>query len=260
MALLTKRAFDPPAALGGLVAVELVHEGHRGHAQLRALRLRHLAQGAIERARAQEERRLQHGAVDLALEDAGAHEVEEALDEHLAHPVQAGLERRALAQARGRAVGRIEPRRDVAKLRVVPVTQDQRLRHRVAERADAELQRAAVGDRARDVEADGVFGQIDRLARRREQGEVGRRALEQEVELAFRDLGVARHERQLGIDLPDEQKIAAPARAVGEQVEREVGIAAQAEARRAARALGDELRDHVDAAVEHVAKAWCSWP
>ena len=54
----------------------------------------------------------------------------------------------------------------------------------------------------------------------------------------------------------DEQEIGAPARAQRQQIEREVGIAAQAEARLAAAlALGHELRDDVDAAVEHVAQA-----
>ena len=49
--------------------------------------------------------------------------------------------------------------------------QDQRLRDRVAERADADLQRAAVRHDARGVQAGGIFGEPDRLARRREQAE-----------------------------------------------------------------------------------------
>jgi hypothetical protein len=40
---------------------------------------------------------VQHRAVDLALEHAGAHEVEKALDEHLAYAVKTGRERRAFA-------------------------------------------------------------------------------------------------------------------------------------------------------------------
>ena len=138
---------------------------------------------------------------------------------------------------------------------VAPMPQDERLRHRVAERSDAELQGAAVGNRARHMEPGGVFGEIDRLARRREQGKLGGRPFQQQIEFAGRDLGVAGHERQLGIDLSDEQEIAIPARAAREQIEREIGVAAQAQAGLAvAHALGDELRHHVDAALDHVAQ------
>ena len=218
-------------------------------------RLRHVAQRAVERARAQEERRLQQRAVDLALEDAGAHEIEEALDQHLAHAVQALIERIAFPQPGRRAVGGIEPRRDGTEVGVGPMPQDQRMRHRVAERADAELQGAAVGDGARDVDAHGVLGELDGFARRGEQRKVGRRPLQQKVEFALGQIAVAGHERQLGIDLPDEQKVALPARARLQQIEREVRVAAQAQARLArARAPGDELRHHVHPAIEHIAQ------
>ena len=100
------------------------------------------------------------------------HQIEEALDEHLAHAMEPDLERRALAQCRRRRVRRIEPREDVAKRGIVAMPQDQRLRDRIAERSDAELQRAAVGHDARDMQAGGIFGEIDRLARRREQRKV----------------------------------------------------------------------------------------
>ena len=139
---------------------------------LAQLGLRHVAQRAVERARAQEERRLQQRAVDLALEDAGAHEIEEALDEHLAHAMQA---RRRTARSRRSPVGALSAgssrASDGAEIGIAPMPQDQRLRHRVAERADAELQRAAVGDGARDMQAGGILGELDRLARRREQRE-----------------------------------------------------------------------------------------
>ena len=72
------------------------------------------------------------------------------------------------------------------------------------------------------------------LARRGEQGKVGRRPLQQKVEFALGQIAVAGHERQLGIDLPDEQKVALPARARRQQIEREVRVAAQAQARLAA--------------------------
>jgi hypothetical protein len=57
------------------------------------------------------------------------------------------------------------------------------------------------------------------------------------------------------IDLPDEQEIALLARAAGQQIEGDIRVAAQAEAGLAASyALGDELRHHIDAAIEHVAQ------
>ena len=45
------------------------------------------------------------------------------------------------------------------------------------------------------------------------------RAFQQQVEFAGRDVGIARHERQLGIDLPDEQEIALAARAHRQQID-----------------------------------------
>ncbi len=126
-------------------------------------------------------------------------------------PCRPDGERRALAQSRRRPIGGIEPRQHAAKVGVPPVPQDERLRHRVAERSDAELQRAAIGHRARDVQAGGVFGEVDRLARRRKQRKLGWRALQHQIEFVGRDVGVARHERQLGIDLPDEQEVGLPA-------------------------------------------------
>jgi len=196
---------------------------------------------------------VQQRAVDLALEHARVQQIEKALDQHLAHAVEAELERRALAQTRGRAIAGIEPRRERAKVRVAPMPQDERVRHRVAERSDAELQGAAVGHRARHVHPGGVVGELDGLARRREQAKVRGRAFQHQVEFARGDVAVAGHERQLRIDLSDEEKVALLARAAREQIEREVGVAAEAETSlAAAHALGDELRHHVDAAVEHV--------
>ena len=173
------------------------------------LRFRHFPQRTIERARAEEERRLQQRALDLALEDAGAHEIEEALDEHLAHAVQARhrtARSRAAPPARGRP-DRAAPAmsRNSALLRW----------RRISACATASpsdpmpsCKRAAVDHGARDMQAGGVFGEIDRLPRRGEQRKVGRRSLQHQVEFAGRNVGVARHERQLGIDLPDEQEIA----------------------------------------------------
>ena len=69
-----------------------------------------------------------------------------------------------------------------------------------------------------------------------------------------RNVGVTRHERQLGIELPGEQEIALSALAAGEQIEREIRIAAQAVAGLVTGAPGDELRHHVDAPFDDIAQ------
>ncbi len=131
------------------------------------------------------------------------------------------------------------------------MAQDQRLRHRIAERADAELQGAAVGHGARDMQTNGMIGEVDRLARRGEQREVV--AFQQQAKLGSRDLRVARHVRQLGIDLPYQQELTAALAAAIQQIDRDVGIAAETEAVTAG-VGGDQLRHHVDAAVDQVAQ------
>ena len=56
----------------------------------------------------------------------------------------------------------------LAKFGAVPMAQDQALRDGVAQRADADLQRAAVGNEAGGMESGRVVGERDRFARRRE--------------------------------------------------------------------------------------------
>ena len=115
---------------------------------------------------------MQQHAVDLALEDAGVDQAEKRLEQHFADAVEAlferpGFQRRELRRpGASRFMMRVE-------LRVVAVAHDQPLRQRVADLADADLQRAAVAHQARGMKADGVFGVGDRLGRRREQRKVG---------------------------------------------------------------------------------------
>ena len=108
---------------------------------------------------------MQHDAVDLALEDAGAVQIEHALDEQFAAAVEAGVEFfRVHRGVAGRIVA--EPRQQRAERVVVALAQHQRLRHRFAQRADADLQRAAVGHDARRMQTCGIVGERHRLARR----------------------------------------------------------------------------------------------
>jgi len=139
----------------------------------------------------------------------------------------------------------------LAELGIVLVPQNERMSHGI--RPDPELQGAAISHRARDVKADRMLAQIDRLARRREQGKIGLRTFEQKRELLRRQIGVSGHERQLGIDLADQYEICFPARACCEQIERDIGIAAETQPRSAAALfLGHDLRHHIDAAREHI--------
>ena len=72
------------------------------------------------------------------------------------------------------------------KLRVVAMANDQPLRQRIADLADADLQRAAVAHQTRGVKADGVFGVGDRLRRRREQRKFGGGTVEHRAEFVRR--------------------------------------------------------------------------
>ena len=135
-------------ALCRLVAGERVGEVDAGHGDAREPIGRHLAQLAIEFLVADEEAGVQDGlvpvrALDRALEDAGAHQREEAVDQQLRAAVEADLERSELGVRRQRRAERGQQR---AELSVPGVAQDQGMRECIGERADADLQRAAVLD------------------------------------------------------------------------------------------------------------------
>ncbi len=225
-------------ALAGLVAVERVGEGDAGHGDLGQLLARHLAQLAIEGLVADEEARVQDGlaavgARDAAAQDAGAHQRQEAVDQHLRAAVEAGRERaRARASAGSGAPSLSSSARNS---RVAGVAQDQRMRQRVGERADADLQRAAVLDRAsphaapwrsRRATPAPWAARTDRSA-----GAPASSTTSNSLEL---DLGLARHVGQVGVDLDGERQ-RPPGRLrrrdVGPHVERDVGVGAEADAR-----------------------------
>ena len=130
--------------------------------------------------------------IDPPPQDAGAVQVEEAIDEHLRAGIQALLECAAAAyvQRRAEALGRVEELENVAELVVLLVPQLQPVDHRVTQLADAQLQRAAVAHQRRAVQADGVLDGAEPLVRRREQVEVVARIVEQGVK------GVGRHHRR----------------------------------------------------------------
>ena len=197
---------------------------------------------------------MQHDAVDLALEHAGVVQIQHALDEHLGAAIDAGGERLGVDGGIPRRIV-AEPRQQGAKVLVVALAQHQGLGHRFAQRADADLQRAAVRHDARRVQPGRIVAEHDRLARRREQRKVRGRPVEHEIEFFRRDRGVARHERQLRIGLAGEQKVGAAGAAQRQQIERQVGIAAETvRSRRFIGAMRHQLGDHIGAAVEDVAQ------
>ena len=72
------------------------------------------------------------------------------------------------------------------------------------------------------------------------------------IEFLRWQLGIARHIWQLTIDLADEHKIGPAGATRGEQIKRDIGIAAQAIVRLAiTHALSNQLAHHIDLAVEH---------
>ena len=142
---------------------------------------------AIERFRPQEKRAMQQHAIDLALENAGVDQAEKRLEQHFADAVEALFERSGFAAPRALVAG-ASRFMIAAKLRVVAMADDQALRQRVADLADADLQRAAVAHEARGMKADGVFGVGDRLGRRREQRKIGRGTVEHRAEFVGRQI------------------------------------------------------------------------
>ena len=130
------------AGPGGLSAVKFIGKGHRRHLDAGALLRCHLPQSSVERLRPEKERAVQHRTLDLAPEHAGLDQSEKRFEHHFADAIKTGCERRGFRHCAARR----EPRRDLAKPRVVAVTQDQALRQRVADLADADLQSAAVLD------------------------------------------------------------------------------------------------------------------
>ena len=79
--------------------------------------------------------------------------------------------------------------------------------------------------------------------------------VEEKIEFACGQVRVAGHERQFAVDLSNEEKCGFAARALREQVKRNVGVAAEAAARLAVTyALGDQLPDDIHAPVEHIAQ------
>ena len=250
--IVDEAGIDPGAALLVLFAVELIGERHRHHLDPGNLIRRHLAQRAIERFGSEKERAVQHGAVHLALEDACLDQAEKRLEQHFADAVQTFFEGAGL-QSRGWLGCRRKPLHDRMKLCIVVVTDDQTLRQRIAHLPNADLQCAAVAHEAGGVQSDGIFGVADRFGRWRKQREIGRGAVEHRAEFIGRQIAQAGHERQLGIDLADQLERCATLRAGAQDIQRRVGVAAQAVAGDAVDdAFRHQLGDDIETARQQI--------
>ena len=213
---------------------------------------RHLAQRVIERFGSEKERAVQHGAVDLALEDACLDQAKKRLEQHFADAVETFFEGSGLQSRGWLGCGR-KPLHDRMKSRIVVVTDDQTLRQRIAHLPDADLQCAAVAHETRGMQPDGIFGVADRLGRRRKQREIGRGAVEHRAEFVGRQIAQAGHERQLGIDLADQLERCATLRAGAQDIQRRVGVAAQAVAGDAVDdAFRHQLGDDIETARQQI--------
>ena len=141
---------------------------------------------------------------------------------------------------------------------VLLVPQQQRIDDGVAEFADADLQGAGIAHQAAGVQSDGVIHRGQRRVRRREQIVVVARMIQQQVEGVGADIGGAQHEGHLAMHLAEQHHRAAggaQSRDVRQQVHRDIGIAAQADFGDSAHhAPRDHVRDHVDAAMQELAR------
>ncbi|MNV31407.1 hypothetical protein D3C71_1227120 [compost metagenome] len=135
--------------------------------------------------------------------------------------------------------------------RVVGMPQHQCVADRIGQRADADLQRAAIADQRAGVQANGVVGIANRLSRQPEQVGVGRWRGDHQVEEAHVHRRRTTQVGQLRIDLGDHQGAWQAAR--DHRIQRVLGDVVVARQRQAAvvRAHRDLLHDGVRGALGH---------
>jgi hypothetical protein len=153
-------------------------------------------------------------------------------------------------------VGGTEPGNDLPKTGVVAVAQDQRIGHRVADGADADLERAAIGDQSRRVNAGGMIRQADRPFRYAEQREAFAVA-QHVVELGRVDLRITAHPGHFVVHFGDEPERGPPVPARLEQRQGDIGIAAEIELSVVgflffSNELSDDIHIRIEDVTEHV--------
>ncbi len=239
------------ALLGVVGRVQLVGVGHAGHVEIRALLVAHLAQGRVEVLGADEEAAMGHRPVaGPAPQHACLPQIDKGRHQHFGDAVQALGHR---LQARGMFRHRAQTAEGFAELGVARLARDQGPGHRVAQGADADLQGSAVLDPAGDVQGRGVLGQADRLARGGVERKLIGGGVQDVVEGRAGLVGVAQHIGQLLVHLAAHDQglsRAALGLDLGQHVQADIGIAAEAVARRRTLAApGHQLADDIDALV-----------
>jgi hypothetical protein len=208
---------QPPGAEFNLLAKHAVMPQIRelGFAQLRAdpdaaQRWQDLCAKALRVPGSQQP--LQRQRIEgAAAQDAGAVQLEQLIDEHLAgreQTVRKGRLAAARADERGRIRG-AERLEDCPPGAVLLVTQEQGVDERVAELADADLQRAAIGHQSAGVQPDGVLDAAERGVRGCEEVVVVVRRVDEKVEALRVDLCVTCHEGHLRVRLTDQHDVTA---------------------------------------------------
>ena len=136
----------------------------------------------------------------------------------------------------------------------MPVANDQRLRNRIAERADADLQGAPIGHQTRRVQADRVIGGTDFAVGRRKHGVCRHRVGNDDIKKVGRDFGRVRHERHLPVDDADDQQWFIRGARAFDHFKRNIGIARERKLQCPAfSSRRHRLRKHVHALHRHVA-------
>ncbi|KAG1253348.1 hypothetical protein G6F68_011379 [Rhizopus microsporus] len=125
------------------------------------------------------------------------------------------------------------------------MAQHQCVAARIGQRANAELPRAAIAYQGAGIQADGIVGIATRLPRPAEQGRVGRRRGDHQIEERHIDGGRAAQVGQLRIDLGDQQR--ARQSAHGDGIQRVLGnvVVARQRAPPVIRAHRHFLHDHL---------------
>ena len=185
-AVLTKRASRRCAILARVSPRERIREGDRGHRDLGEFGRR--AASATRRRSCGCPGRSRHArGPGRAPFRRGASERRRAATRENHRPAfrcsHRGLARTAPSSAPS-AAALAEPGDQRAKLGVARVPQDERVAQRIGERADADLQRAAVLDHRRRMQRHRVVGERYGLFRRREQIEMRSRWIEHDIEVA----------------------------------------------------------------------------
>ncbi|MNV06504.1 hypothetical protein D3C71_968860 [compost metagenome] len=145
----------------------------------------------------------------LAADHATLHQYAEAFVEHFAATVQADFKRPQPAGfLHHRVVGklRVECPQNPPIARVVGMPQHQCVAEGVGQRADADLQCAAVANQGAGMEADGVVGIADWLTWQAEQMRVRTRRHHDQVEEVRLYRGGAAEPRQHRVDFGDQQR------------------------------------------------------